>query len=165
MLISQKHALCGLCRRAGGCKSVYECACVLVHYWFASLCTFLLSGKRRRWAGSGRAAKERNMFGVCSRTAVRNGSLIPPFPYVVYQTINMGVNYTHRQKSGFSGLFQPPVDQATFSNSESLQCCLAGITACYPCKTLMMLRAPWNLFFFFPHGFPFFSVSGRLILQ
>lgn len=44
------------------------------------------------------------MFDVRSRTAIRNGPLIPPFPYVIYQTINMGVNYTRRQKWGFSRL-------------------------------------------------------------
>lgn len=43
-------------------------------------------------------AKERNKVVVCSRTTMLNGSLIPSFPYVIYQTIHMGVNYTHRHK-------------------------------------------------------------------
>lgn len=70
-----------------------------------------------------------------------NNSLIPTFPCVIHQTIHMGVNCRHRHKSSFS---------SGLKLSQTVNHCKAvwQVSLLDPCKTLMMLRAPWNLFYF-----------------
>lgn len=148
MLISQKHALCGLCRRAGGCKSVYECACVLVHYWFASLCTFFALRKAEKVSGKWRSGQgEKYVWRVLPH---RNTEWLfnPTFPRCYISNHKHGCKLHAQAKVRFFQTFPAACRPGNFLKLWIIAMLSGRYHCSASCKTLMMLGAPWNLFYF-----------------